>query len=119
MNGEYLPGLGHSVYGGPDPRGEFLLDMLMQSGLDHPLIELIPPLLERSHELFGKHMNVDFPLALLVQILNLPKNLQGFCFVFQELAAGLRRHSNNTNCKNKYDLVLHMLVFVGPKEPFR
>ncbi len=86
MNGEYLPGLGHSVYGGPDPRGEFLLDMLMQSGLDHPLIELIPPLLERSHELFGKHMNVDFPLALLVQILNLPKKSAGILFCISRIS---------------------------------
>ncbi len=86
MNGEHLPGFGHSVYGGPDPRGEFLLDMLMQSELDYPLVELIPPLLERSRELFGKHMNVDFPLALLVQILGLPKNSGGILFCISRIS---------------------------------
>ncbi|WP_057460814.1 citrate synthase family protein [Pseudovibrio sp. POLY-S9] len=86
MNGEYLPGLGHSVYGGPDPRGEFLLGKLMQSELDHPLVALIPPLLERSRELFGKHMNVDFPLALLEQILGLPKNSAGILFCISRIS---------------------------------
>ena len=86
MNGEYLPGLGHSVYGGPDPRGAFLLNKLMQSGLNHPLVELIPLLLERSGELFGKHMNVDFPLALLAQILGLPKNSAGILFCISRIS---------------------------------
>ncbi|KZL20623.1 2-methylcitrate synthase [Pseudovibrio axinellae] len=86
MNGEYLPGLGHSVYGGPDPRGEFMLKMLIQSDLDHPLIELIPPLLERSRELFGKHMNVDFPLALLVQVLGLPTHSAGILFCISRIS---------------------------------
>lgn len=86
MNGEYLPGLGHSVYGGPDPRGEFLLGMLMNSGLDHPVIELIPLLLQRSNELFGGYLNVDFPLALLERILGLPKNSAGILFCISRIS---------------------------------
>ncbi len=86
MNGEQLPGFGHTVYGGPDPRGTFLLTMLRQTGLEHPLIELIPFLLERANELFGKHMNVDFPLALLVQILDLPKNSAGILFCISRIS---------------------------------
>ncbi|WP_244283658.1 citrate/2-methylcitrate synthase [Pseudovibrio sp. Tun.PSC04-5.I4] len=86
MNGEYLLSLGHSVYGVQDPRGEFLLGMLMNSELDHPVIELIPLLQQRSNKLFGRYLNLDFPLTLWAKILGLPKNFVGILFCISRIS---------------------------------
>lgn len=86
LNGEHLPGFGHCVYGGEDPRARFLLDQLMAAGLDHPLISMVPMILERSRELFGGHMNIDFPLALVERTLGLPKNSSGILFCISRLS---------------------------------
>jgi citrate synthase len=68
--GERLPGFGHHLYPGGDPRARLLLDLLAEH--DAPLVAEGRRLAAAATALIRREPNVDFTLALLRRSLNLP-----------------------------------------------
>jgi citrate synthase len=65
-----VPGFGHKVYRGPDPRAETLLDLV--AGLDTEHWPVIDAVLSAGSAATGLEANVDFALAALVVSADLP-----------------------------------------------
>ena len=65
-----MPGFGHTVYQGPDPRAETLLDLV--AGLDTEHWPVIDAALAAGSSATGREANVDFALAAFVVSASLP-----------------------------------------------
>jgi citrate synthase len=65
-----VPGFGHKVYQGPDPRAETLLDLV--AGLDTQDWPVIDAALAAGSSVTGREANVDFALAAFVVSADLP-----------------------------------------------
>ncbi|WP_305986522.1 citrate/2-methylcitrate synthase [Roseibium sp. MMSF_3544] len=72
--GETLPGFGHSVYQGADPRADCLLDMLFRTEEGNPFVERLPGLISAADDLFGLPPNIDLALAVIQKTYELPKD---------------------------------------------
>lgn len=73
QRGEALPGFGHAIYGGRDPRADCLLK-LVAAGLGDPAFDrLVPALTEAGEALFGLAPNIDFAFAVIQRQLGLPE----------------------------------------------
>lgn len=68
--GEALPGFGHQVYDGADPRAVKLLSMI--EAQNTPAAELANRVIVEASNLAGKHPNIDFALGILSLALGLP-----------------------------------------------
>lgn len=73
MRAENLPGFGDSVYETGDPRGSCLLTAIRQYQGSHPMIDLADEVIAKGRTLFGLEPNIDFSLALLRHVLDLPQ----------------------------------------------
>ncbi|WP_439527167.1 citrate/2-methylcitrate synthase [Pannonibacter sp.] len=80
QRGDPLPGFGHMVYRGEDPRATCLLARARRALPDNPVLELAPALIARAAELFGAAPNIDFALALVVRALGLPPDAAKILF---------------------------------------
>jgi citrate synthase len=69
--GETLPGFGHHLYPGEDPRARLLLDLMAERG--GPVIEGGRRVADAVLALIGRAPNLDFALALLRRALALPE----------------------------------------------
>ncbi|MET1416372.1 citrate/2-methylcitrate synthase [Roseibium sp. HPY-6] len=72
--GETLPGFGHSVYQGRDPRADCLLDILFRTESGHPFVERLPGLISSADDLFGLPPNIDLALAVIQKTYELPRD---------------------------------------------
>jgi citrate synthase len=70
--GERIPGFGHPFYSTGDPRALFLLDLLQQQFPDSPMLALAHKVSHAVQALIDQYPNVDFALAVLAVVLNLP-----------------------------------------------
>lgn len=70
--GETVPGLGHSLYPGGDPRAKLLLEMAQSSG-NRKQWELVNGVANAAAELRQDLPNVDFGLAALTRAYRLPE----------------------------------------------
>ncbi|MCB0192649.1 MAG: citrate synthase family protein [Anaerolineae bacterium] len=70
--GESIPGFGHPLYPGGDPRAQFLLALLTTHYPHSSTLKLAQAIIESTFGLIGEHPNVDFGLAVLARTLNLP-----------------------------------------------
>jgi citrate synthase len=67
--GEYFPGFGHLVYKSGDPRATALLQALADAGADARFVKDLPAaVLEAS----GQYANIDYALAVMGVMLDLP-----------------------------------------------
>jgi citrate synthase len=64
--GEALPGFGHVVYTGPDPRAEVLLSLVRAMGRKVPVDGVVARLVEVVGAEGGPHPNADLALAAFV-----------------------------------------------------
>lgn len=67
--GERIAGFGHSVYKNGDPRAEHLLAALRKAGADRRLATEAPAFITDS---IGLYPNVDYALAVMMHMLNIP-----------------------------------------------
>lgn len=72
--GETLPGFGHSVYQGRDPRADCLLDLLVSTEAGQPFVARLPELISAADKLFGLPPNIDFALSVIQKVYDLPKD---------------------------------------------
>jgi citrate synthase len=70
--GERIPGFGHSLYPGGDPRGAELLRLTSAAYPDSPAMALSSEVADEALELIGERPTVDFGLVTLARTLGLP-----------------------------------------------
>ena len=70
--GERIPGFGHSLYPGGDPRGAELLRLTAAAYPDSPDVALCDAAIEEAERLIGERPTVDFALVTLARTLGLP-----------------------------------------------
>jgi citrate synthase len=70
--GEGIPGFGHSLYPGGDPRGAELLRATAAAHPDSPAVALSAEVAEEALELMGERPTVDLGLVTLARVLGLP-----------------------------------------------
>ncbi|XSG74966.1 citrate/2-methylcitrate synthase [Herpetosiphon llansteffanensis] len=68
--GQPIPGFGHPMYPNGDPRGKVLLDLIRQ--LAPEFSSDIDRIIQAVYELLGDHPTIDFGLAWVGRVLNLP-----------------------------------------------
>lgn len=67
-----LPGFGHPLYPGGDPRGRLLLNLVESTYRSEPSLELALAVAGQAGSLLGEFPNLDFGLVVLARALNLP-----------------------------------------------
>lgn len=72
QRGEEVPGFGHSLYPGGDPRGAEMLRLAGESRPGDPAVALAASVAEAVWDLLGEHPNVDFGVVALARALRLP-----------------------------------------------
>ena len=70
--GDRIPGFGHSLYPGGDPRGAELLRTTTAAYPDSPGVALCGAVADEALELMGERATVDFGLVTLARALELP-----------------------------------------------
>ena len=70
--GERVPGFGHSLYPGGDPRGAELLRRATAAYPNSPDVALCAAVVDEALELLGERPTVDFGLVTLARALGLP-----------------------------------------------
>lgn len=70
--GESVPGFGHSLYPGGDPRGAELLRLTTAARPQSTSIALSESVAEEVLDLLGEHLTLDFGLVTLARALDLP-----------------------------------------------
>lgn len=81
--GEAMPGFGHAIYAGSDPRADELLAVLQKAGADPRLVKDAP---RRITEATGLAVNVDYALAALIHFLGLPVGFEAAVFAIARTA---------------------------------
>lgn len=71
--GERIPGFGHSLYPGGDPRGAELLRLVTAAYPSSPDVARCAAVAEEALELIGERATVDFGLVTLARALGLPR----------------------------------------------
>jgi citrate synthase len=66
-DGEHVPGFGHAVYEGPDPRTAVLLDAIERAKPPRELWRATQGVLDVMAHAGGPHPNVDFALGVLAE----------------------------------------------------
>ncbi len=72
MRAEPLPGFGHLLYEGMDPRAACLLRAIEQVYGDDQIVAIAREVIRCAEDLFGLSPNIDFALAVLKRLLGLP-----------------------------------------------
>jgi citrate synthase len=70
--GEAIPGFGHRLYPHGDPRAHFFLDQLAAAYPDHAEVALTHAVVDAALALMDQHPTIDFGLAALARVLDLP-----------------------------------------------
>jgi len=70
--GEPVPGCGHRLYPGGDPRGEALLHLTATAFPQSPMVALAHAVTAEVFNVKGERPNIDFGLVVLAKTLNLP-----------------------------------------------
>jgi len=71
--GDDIPGFGHRLYPGGDPRARRLLEMMSEADPRSRALSLSKAVIREAKVLIGEEPNVDFALATLTRWLNLPE----------------------------------------------
>jgi citrate synthase len=70
--GDIIPGFGQPLYPDGDPRGRLLLQLVAERYPDSPVVEMAEAASESALKLIGDYSTVDFGLAIVARVLNLP-----------------------------------------------
>ena len=110
--GERFAGFGHGVYKRGDPRAQSLLDALARAGAPRKFTREIP---ERIAEATGEFVNIDYALAVLVQVLRLPAGSELALFAMSR-CVGWIAHASEQLQHGK--LIRPRARYVGPAPRF-
>ncbi|MEQ8502277.1 MAG: citrate synthase [Sneathiellaceae bacterium] len=109
--GEDLPGFGHTLYPGRDPRAAALLKALAGHAPDHPLRIGLADLARAALKLSDRHPNVDFALVAVCRVLALPPDAPLILFALGRIA-GWVAHAEEQYRDGR--LVRPRSAYVGP-----
>jgi citrate synthase len=94
--GESIPGFGHPLYPGGDPRAAFLLDLIRQRRGARGEVDVAFALVDAVRDAMGEHPTVDFGVVTLCRALGLPPgaalSLLGVGRVVGWIAHGLEQY---------------------------
>jgi citrate synthase len=71
--GACIPGFGHDLYPGGDPRGSLLLQLLVTAYPASPVMAVVESLVEATRDLLGEAPALEVGIVALAQALHLPK----------------------------------------------
>jgi len=71
--GDDIPGFGHRLYPGGDPRARMLLELMAETISRSPVLSLSRAVIQEAKALIGEEPNSDFALAVLARLLHLPE----------------------------------------------
>lgn len=86
---EGVPGFGHPLYRGPDPRAAALLRAMAAAGIASPLIEQIPQI---AKHVTGENPNTDYAISALARVLGFPEGGE-IALLVQARTAGWLAHA--------------------------
>jgi citrate synthase len=109
--GERIPGFGHKLYGGDDPRARHLLALLGQAYPDVVAYTLAEQISQAAQAMIGRRPNIDFALAVLARTLALPPGAALWLFALGR-AAGWIAHALEQY--NGGELIRPRAAYVGP-----
>lgn len=78
--GERIPGFGHVLYRGVDPRSAYLIDAIEDELPDSNTVDLARRIIRIVDEQLQLHHNIDFALAVLTVALGLPRGSSSALF---------------------------------------
>jgi citrate synthase len=78
--GERIPGFGHVLYRGADPRSEYLIDAIEQQMPESETVQIARRIISLVDEQLHLHHNIDFALAVLIDALGLPRGSSSALF---------------------------------------
>ncbi|HYZ01365.1 MAG TPA: citrate/2-methylcitrate synthase [Candidatus Binatia bacterium] len=84
--GDRLPGFGHRVHTGGDPRASFLLDQLQQACAGSPQLAVVEAILDATRERGLPAPNVDFALASLAHVTQMTRGASEAIFGLARVA---------------------------------
>jgi citrate synthase len=84
--GERLPGIGHAIYPGGDPRGAALLELLRASGGDRRRMRDVDALLAAARARGFPPPNVDLGIAAITHVLGFPLGTGELLFALARMA---------------------------------
>ncbi|WP_165423227.1 citrate synthase family protein [Ktedonosporobacter rubrisoli] len=73
QRGGHIPGFGHQLYPSGDPRGALLLRLIAQAYATTPSVQHANAIVQTVEQTIHKKPNLDFSLALLARVLQLPR----------------------------------------------
>lgn len=91
-----LPGFGHPLYPGGDPRGALLLELLAARAAAHPLSARVLRIAQLATELTGQHPNIDVGLASLECVFELPAGAAQAIFALGRSAGWIAHAAEQT-----------------------
>ncbi len=81
-----LPGFGHTLYPGGDPRGRYLVAAVRERVPDAPILQLADEIIEIADRDLGIAPTIDFGLVLLAKALALPADAPLLLFAMGRIA---------------------------------
>ena len=78
--GERIPGFGHVLYRGVDPRSEFLIDAIERQMPGSEAVQIAREVIQIVEQQLRLHHNIDFALAVLADALDLPRGSSSALF---------------------------------------
>ena len=112
---EYLPGFGHPLYPGGDPRASMLISLAETYGT-RSAIESANRLVRAAQSLTGEYPNLDFGLVTLTRALDLPPESSIALFALGR-TVGWIAHAIEQYADNQ--LIRPRARYIGPVSPVR
>lgn len=114
--GDRLPGLGHRLYPGGDPRAPLLLDLLRAGWQGHPRLEVVEAVVAAARERRLPAPNVDFALASLAHLSGMGRGASEAIFAVARtagwLAHAMEEYARRTSIRPR---AIYVGVPVGPE----
>lgn len=110
--GEDLPGFGHMLYAGPDPRATCLLDLIRTPSASGLFLESLPTVIAAAEDMYGLAPNIDFALAALQRACGLPRAAPKLLFCAGRLVGWI------AHAMEQYEqpaLIRPRAAYVGPR----
>jgi len=108
--GERIPGFGHTLYQDGDPRAKVCFTLLRDGFPDAESLKLADSIIEAVYEAVQVHPNIDFALAIMAHVLNLP---EGAAFAIFALGRTLGWIGHAIEQYRSGDLIRPRAAYVG------
>jgi citrate synthase len=117
--GERIPGFGHKLYPHGDPRARHLLALIADAYPDAEPVRLTAAISQAAEDLIRRQPNIDFALAVLAQVLDLPPDASLSLFALGRtagwIAHALEQYAQGTLIRPRATYTGAPIVSGGPE----